>query len=210
MKFNERLRAVRKERGLTQAELAEKAGIAINSVRLYESGKVVPKIDTVRKITSALRMSVSDFITDDSYLKKTADEREFYAIREMASRIRRCVKQEQYTNPSNEINHQLIKSWISEFAPVVAEKYAISVESLEDASATIEMFATDIHLATEIDQLPEHHQQIIDLMDTLNETGQRVAVSRIEELAQLPKYQKKAPAGDSTQSAGTGDEKDSE
>lgn len=210
MKFNERLRAVRKERGLTQAELAEKAGIAINSVRLYESGKVVPKIDTVRKITSALRMSVSDFITDDSYLKKTADEREFYAIREMASRIRRCVKQEQYTNPSNEINHQLIKSWISEFAPVVAEKYAISVESLEDASATIEMFATDIHLATEIDQLPEHHQQIIDLMDTLNETGQRVAVSRIEELAQLPKYQKKAPAGDSTQSAGTGDEKDPE
>ena len=128
----------------------------------------------------------------------------------MASRIRRCVKQEQYTNPSNEINHQLIKSWISEFAPVVAEKYAISVESLEDASATIEMFATDIHLATEIDQLPEHHQQIIDLMDTLNETGQRVAVSRIEELAQLPKYQKKAPAGDSTQSAGTGDEKDPE
>lgn len=210
MKFNERLRAVRKERGLTQAELAEKAGIAINSVRLYESGKVVPKIDTVRKITSALKMSVSDFITDDSYLKKTADEREFYAIREMASRIRRCVKQEQYTNPSNEINHQLIKNWISEFAPVVAEKYAISVESLEDASATIEMFATDIHLATEIDQLPEHHQQIIDLMDTLNETGQRVAVSRIEELAQLPKYQKKAPAGDSTQSAGTGDEKDPE
>ena len=127
----------------------------------------------------------------------------------MASRIRRCVKQEQYTNPSNEINHQLIKGWISEFAPVVAEKYAISVESLEDASATIEMFATDIHLATEIDQLPEHHQQIIDLMDTLNETGQRVAVSRIEELAQLPQYQKHA-AGDSTQSAGTGDEKDPE
>lgn len=209
MKFNERLRAVRKERGLTQAELAEKAGIAINSVRLYESGKVVPKIDTVRKITSALRMSVNDFITDDSYLKKTADEREFYAIREMASRIRRCVKQEQYTNPSNEINHQLIKGWISEFAPVVAEKYAISVESLEDASATIEMFATDIHLATEIDQLPEHHQQIIDLMDTLNETGQRVAVSRIEELAQLPQYQKHA-AGDSTQSVGTGDENDPE
>lgn len=201
MTIGEMLKKARIDAGLTQKQLAEKCEMADSAIRKYESGRIVPKIKTITKIASALGMSTSDFISDDSYSEKSSDERKFYAVQEMGSRIRRCIKQEQYTNPSNEINDQLIKGWILEFAPIVAEKYAISVESLEDASETIEMLATDIHLATEIDQLPEHHRQIIDLMDTLNETGQRVAVARIEELAQIPAYQRHTdPAGDSTQS----------
>lgn len=201
MTIGEMLKKARIDAGLTQKQLAEKCEMADSAIRKYESGRIVPKIKTITKIANALGMSTSDFISDDSYSEKSSDERKFYAVQEMGSRIRRCIKQEQYTNPSNEINDQLIKGWIFEFAPIVAEKYAISVESLEDASETIEMLATDIHLATEIDQLPEHHRQIIDLMDTLNETGQRVAVARIEELAQIPAYQCHTdPAGDSTQS----------
>lgn len=38
-----RIRSARLQKGLTQAELAEKAAIAINSIRLYESGKESPK-----------------------------------------------------------------------------------------------------------------------------------------------------------------------
>lgn len=45
--------------------------------------------------------------------------------------------------------------------------------------------------------------------EKLSTEGKEVAIERVEELAQLPKYQK-APAGDSTQSAGTGDENDPE
>ena len=43
--------------------------------------------------------------------------------------------------------------------------------------------------------------------EKLSTEGKEVAIERVEELAQLPQYQK-APAGDSTQSAGTGDEND--
>lgn len=46
--------------------------------------------------------------------------------------------------------------------------------------------------------------------EKLSTEGKEVAIERVEELAQLPQYQKKDPAGDSTQSAGTGDEKDQE
>ena len=46
--------------------------------------------------------------------------------------------------------------------------------------------------------------------EKLSTEGKEVAIERVEELAQLPQYQKKHPAGDSTQSAGTGDEKDPE
>lgn len=59
MEFNERLRVSRKEKGLTQVDLAEKAGIAVNSVRLYESGKVTPKLDAMRKLADALEIDIN-------------------------------------------------------------------------------------------------------------------------------------------------------
>lgn len=62
MDFSERLKTVRKEKGLTQAELAEKAGIAVNSIRLYESGKIVPKLDTIARIARAMGVTANDLV----------------------------------------------------------------------------------------------------------------------------------------------------
>ena len=90
MEFNERLRVSRKEKGLTQVDLAEKAGIAVNSVRLYESGKVTPKLDAMRKLADALEIDINwllngytliqrlqgkgDVSARDLYLKKHPDD----------------------------------------------------------------------------------------------------------------------------------------
>ena len=52
-------------------------------------------------------------------------------------------------------------------------------------------------------------ERLNEAFSELNKEGQKVAVERVKELTQIPKYQK-APAGDSTQSAGTGDKKDPE
>lgn len=52
-------------------------------------------------------------------------------------------------------------------------------------------------------------ERLNEAFSELNKEGQKVAVERVKELAQIPKYQKD-PAGDSTQSAGTGDENDPE
>ena len=43
MKFGEKLRDLRKKNGLTQAQLAEKAGISLRTVNYYESGTTYPK-----------------------------------------------------------------------------------------------------------------------------------------------------------------------
>ena len=43
MNVGEAIRAKRKEKGMTQIEVAQAAGIAVNSLRLYESGKRQPK-----------------------------------------------------------------------------------------------------------------------------------------------------------------------
>ena len=54
MNIGEKIRSARKEEHLTQVQLAEKAGIAVNSLRLYEAGKRSPNTETLRKIMSAL------------------------------------------------------------------------------------------------------------------------------------------------------------
>lgn len=188
--IGEAIKQARKKAGMTQKQLAEKCEMADSAIRKYESGRIVPKIKTIAKIATALGMHTSDFIPKED---EFSDEREFYAIREILFWIRLKTKQEHYANPESDIDKATRKKWLYELAPKIAEKYAVSEESLKNSAETVEWLSTDIHLMTEIDHLPEHHQQMIDLMDMLNEDGQRVAVARIEELAQIPKYQKRAP-----------------
>lgn len=52
--ISEELRFFRKEKKMTQAELAEKAGISVNSIRRYESGDRFPTVETFLKIMDAL------------------------------------------------------------------------------------------------------------------------------------------------------------
>ena len=53
------LRAIRALRGLTQADLAAKAGISQNSIALFETGKRELRSDTVRKLCEALDVQIT-------------------------------------------------------------------------------------------------------------------------------------------------------
>lgn len=64
MQIGSAMREARKNRGLTQVELAEMAGMAVNSIRLYESGKRIPSIDQRIKIADKLDCSPFDFMTE--------------------------------------------------------------------------------------------------------------------------------------------------
>ena len=43
MRFGEKLRALRKEKGLTQAELAKLAGVGLKTITNYEKGSTYPR-----------------------------------------------------------------------------------------------------------------------------------------------------------------------
>lgn len=67
-----RLRDMRKEHNMTQVQLAHAAGIAVNSIRLYEGGKYEPSLKALQKIAAALGVSVSSLVIgDDSYSKSS-------------------------------------------------------------------------------------------------------------------------------------------
>jgi transcriptional regulator with XRE-family HTH domain len=54
VKIGENLRRIREDRLLTQAELAERAGIALSSLVRVENDQVDPRFTTIRKLAQAL------------------------------------------------------------------------------------------------------------------------------------------------------------
>ena len=70
MTIGQRIRTFRKKIGMTQQELSDKTGISVQSIRKYESDKVVPKSQNLQVIAKVLGVSPSDI---DAGLKETLD-----------------------------------------------------------------------------------------------------------------------------------------
>lgn len=60
----EKIRALRKNLGMTQKDLGELLGITASAVGQFETSSTPPKIDTLKKIAKALNASVIDFIEE--------------------------------------------------------------------------------------------------------------------------------------------------
>lgn len=60
-----KVKKARKERGLTQSELAEKAGVSTALIGQIENGKVEPSLKSLEKIADALAISPCYFVADD-------------------------------------------------------------------------------------------------------------------------------------------------
>lgn len=58
MTVGQNIRAIRKERGLTQKELGKLCGIAESNIRKYEADKQNAKIETIEKIAKALGVPI--------------------------------------------------------------------------------------------------------------------------------------------------------
>ena len=65
MDFSERLITLRKERNLTQNQLAERVGVAVLQIRRYEAGSSQPTLDVIRRLAIALSVSADMLIFDE-------------------------------------------------------------------------------------------------------------------------------------------------
>lgn len=59
MLTGQKLRAIRALRGMTQAQLAERANVSPTAVAEYETGKRDMRADTIRKLCDALGVTVT-------------------------------------------------------------------------------------------------------------------------------------------------------
>ena len=73
-----RLRKLRKERNLTQRQLAVQANISVNAVSLIERNEISPSVSTLQSLATALKVKMSYFFDDhepEKVLHVKADHR---------------------------------------------------------------------------------------------------------------------------------------
>ena len=68
MEFNEKLQQLRKERGLTQEELAQKLFVSRTAISKWESGRGYPNIDSLRAIAEFFSVTVDNLISSSEVL----------------------------------------------------------------------------------------------------------------------------------------------
>jgi transcriptional regulator with XRE-family HTH domain len=74
MEFGERLAALRRERGLTQASLAERAGVNVVQLRRYEAGNTEPTLGSIRRLAVALSVSSDALVFGDETRSAPTEE----------------------------------------------------------------------------------------------------------------------------------------
>lgn len=68
MEFNEKLQSLRKNKGLTQEELAEALYVSRTAISKWESGRGYPNIDSLRDISRLFSISIDDLLSSEKLL----------------------------------------------------------------------------------------------------------------------------------------------
>lgn len=74
MRSSEKIKNSRLQAGLTQKELAKRLGTSQQNIAQYESGKRIPKIETLQKIANALNVSVNELRSDNEIMLEKLNE----------------------------------------------------------------------------------------------------------------------------------------
>ena len=68
MEFNEKLQELRKQKGLTQEELAEQLYVSRTAISKWESGRGYPNIESLKAIAKFFSVTVDELISTDEVL----------------------------------------------------------------------------------------------------------------------------------------------
>ena len=68
MEFHEKLQELRKNRGLTQEELAEALYVSRTAISKWESGRGYPSIDSLKEISNYFSVSIDDLLLGEKLL----------------------------------------------------------------------------------------------------------------------------------------------
>lgn len=122
--FAQRLINLRKKRGLTQSELADKVGIQQSAYARYEKGKFMPRAETVRKIAEVLEVS-------EAYLINTQDVAAHILEDSEVIDISMCILKDQINTIPFELVKKRICEWMTKADPTTLRYMVYLVEALQ-------------------------------------------------------------------------------
>ena len=74
MEFHEKLQELRKNRGLTQEELAQDLYVSRTAISKWESGRGYPGIDSLRELSTYFSVSIDDLLSGDKLISIAVKE----------------------------------------------------------------------------------------------------------------------------------------
>jgi transcriptional regulator with XRE-family HTH domain len=74
MKFCEKLQQLRKQKGLTQEQLAEKMFVSRTAVSKWESGKGYPNLDSLKYLSEIFSVSIDDLLSGEELISLAETE----------------------------------------------------------------------------------------------------------------------------------------
>lgn len=60
--FSQRLQELRKREGFSQAKLAELVGVSFMTVRRWECGEVIPRLNEIRRLSEVLHQTIDELL----------------------------------------------------------------------------------------------------------------------------------------------------
>lgn len=158
MTIGDRIKKARKNAGLTQKELGERLGVSAAMVSQYETGSRTPRIDTMKRISTALNVPIQDLLNANY----TGDV--IKSAIPIAQEFKQTISN---LNPDDPIPDD-VRSQINEFTDTMEGLF--------------------LHLDSDkyMRELFEH--QYIAFLDRLNVYGILVSIKFISDLIKNPKF----------------------
>lgn len=165
MTTGEKIKKVRSELGITQKELALRLNVTPQLVSQYENGIKKPKTETIEKIAFALNVDPLELYGDEE-------------VERIAAAIQDAITYTESSRKSvSDSFSQMIKD-IAHFCESTTNKFC-------ESSRIADAFSSNANSI-----MKKQETDILAAFNSLNEKGRNVAIGRVEELTEIPKYQK--------------------
>ena len=80
MEFNEKLQELRKQKGLTQEELAASLYVSRTAISKWESGRGYPNIESLKAIAKFFSVTVDELLSTDEVLTIADEKKSIFVI----------------------------------------------------------------------------------------------------------------------------------
>ncbi len=93
MTIRDHLIELRRERNLTQQEMADAIGVHVNQIRRYEAGATQPSLDVLKNIALTMNVTIDSLVFGEGERDPTDDLRlQFEAVSRMPEEEKKIVK----------------------------------------------------------------------------------------------------------------------
>lgn len=198
MTIGEKIRTIRKEKGMTQKQLADRCKMADSAIRKYESNQVVPKMEMVERIANALGVPATQLMNRSLQIQMEAD-----GVNRILSRAEEKYRLAEEGGAEKAELDSLaeVVATAKELLTELSSEQEIHIAAEQQAQAAVERAEALSQQQQEAKkgvaiETPEHRERkenseaLLTLFDEFTTEGQREVLNRVRELSFIPGFRK--------------------